>query len=62
MWDKNTSARLCAKNAGGAYARGGVYLRDTTVLVSVSKLRVQVHVTQYYRQPCMYLHSLVFMA
>ena len=31
--DKNTSARLCAKNAGGAYARGGAYLRDTTVLV-----------------------------
>ena len=61
MWDKNTSARLCTKNAGGAYARGGVYLRDTTVLVSVSKSRVQVHVTQYYRQPCMYLHSLVFM-
>ena len=30
--DKNTSARLCAKNAGEAYARGGVYLRDTTVL------------------------------
>ena len=29
--DKNTSARLCAKNAGGAYARGGAYLRDTTV-------------------------------
>ena len=28
--DKNTSARLCAKNAGGAYARGGAYLRDTT--------------------------------
>ena len=26
--DKNTSARLCAKNAGGAYARGGAYLRD----------------------------------
>ena len=22
---------LCAKNAGGAYARGGAYLRDTTV-------------------------------
>ena len=22
-WDKNTSARICAKNAGGAYARGG---------------------------------------
>ena len=31
--DKNTSAGLCAKNAGGAYARGGVYLRDTTVHV-----------------------------
>ena len=30
--DKNTSARLCAKNAGGAYARGGAYLRDTTVI------------------------------
>ena len=30
--DKNTSAGLCAKNAGGAYARGGAYLRDTTVL------------------------------
>ena len=30
--DKNTSAKLCAKNAGGAYARGGgAYLRDTTV-------------------------------
>ena len=34
VWDKNTSARHCAKNAGGAYARGGgAYLRDTTVLV-----------------------------
>ena len=32
--DKNTSAGLCAKNVGGgAYARGGAYLRDTTVLV-----------------------------
>ena len=29
--DKNTTARLRAKNAGGAYARGGAYLRDTTV-------------------------------
>ena len=28
--DKNTSAILCAKKAGGFYARGGVYLRDTT--------------------------------
>jgi len=27
------SAGLCAKNAGGAYARGGAYLRDTTVIV-----------------------------
>ena len=34
--DKNTSARLCAKNAGGAYARGGAYLRDTTVLQILS--------------------------
>ena len=31
--DKNTSARLCAKNAGGAYARGGAYLWDTMVYV-----------------------------
>ena len=34
--DKNTSAGLCAKNAGGAYAwggGGGAYLQDTTVLV-----------------------------
>ena len=30
--DKNTSVRVCAKNVGGAYARGGAYLRDTTVL------------------------------
>ena len=29
--DKNTSARVCAKNVGGAYARGGAYLWDTTV-------------------------------
>ena len=32
--DKNTPARLCAKNAGVAYARGGAYLRDTTVYIS----------------------------
>ena len=31
--DKNTSVRVCAKNPGGAYARGGAYLRDTTVLL-----------------------------
>ena len=29
--DKNTSTRLCAKNAGGTYAQGWAYLRDTTV-------------------------------
>ena len=28
--DENTSAILRAKKAGGFYARGGVYLRDTT--------------------------------
>ena len=31
--NKNTSAGLCAKNARGAYARGGAYLRDTTVYI-----------------------------
>ena len=31
--DENTSAKLCTKNAGGAYARGGAYLRDTTVVI-----------------------------
>ena len=29
--DKNTSVRVCTKNAGGAYAPGGAYLRDTMV-------------------------------
>ena len=32
--DKNTSAKPCPINAGGAYARGWAYLRDTTVHVS----------------------------
>ena len=33
MRDKSTSARLCAKNAGGGLMReGGAYLRDTTVI------------------------------
>ena len=45
--DKNTSARLCAKNAGGAYARGGAYLRDTTVydllMVYLFNLNVLIH-------------------
>ena len=31
MRDKNTSARLCAKNAEGAYAQGGEYLWGTMV-------------------------------
>ena len=26
---------LCAKNTGGAYARGGAYLRDTTVYIYI---------------------------
>ena len=37
MRDKNTSARLSAKTVGGAYARGGAYLRDTTVLVQKTR-------------------------
>ena len=44
--DKNTSARVCTKNAGG----GGAYLRDTTVLppnlpISVCPLLVSPGVT-----------------
>ena len=35
VWDKNTSARLSAKNAGGAYARGEANLRDTTVHIYI---------------------------
>ena len=42
--DKNTSAGLCAKNAGGAYARGGAYLRDTTVLKKKNR-RACINVT-----------------
>ena len=39
MRDKNTSARLSAKNAGGgAYARGGAYLRDTTVYIYITRV------------------------
>ena len=29
---QQTATALCAKNAGGDYARGGAYLRDTTVV------------------------------
>ena len=45
--DKNTSARLCAKNAGGggAYARGGAYLRDTTV----NSLEIPTHLPTVYK-------------
>ena len=39
MRDKNTSVRLCAKNAGVAYAREGAYLWDTTVILMYSVLR-----------------------
>ena len=38
MWDKNTSARPSAKNAGGGgglCARGGAYLRDFTILSNI---------------------------
>ena len=34
--DKNASARLCTKNAGGAYVRGGAYLRDITVYAPIA--------------------------
>ena len=45
--DENTSAGLCAKNAGGAYARGGAYLRDTTVGTSCHySIRYKVVATQ----------------
>ena len=40
--DKNTSVRVCAKNAGGAYARGGAYLRDTTVYIYIMHIRYPV--------------------
>ena len=32
--DKNTSAKLCAKKAGGLMHEGGAYLRDTTVVAN----------------------------
>ena len=36
-WDKNTSAKLCAENAGGGGGGGpmceGAYLRDSTVVI-----------------------------
>ena len=44
--DKNTSAELCAKNAGGAYARGRAYLRDTTVFLA--KLHYQTGLKHQY--------------
>ena len=33
--DENTCARTSAENVGGAYTRGGAYMRDATVFVSV---------------------------
>jgi len=32
--DKNTCARTLAENVGGAYTRGGAYMRDTTVITT----------------------------
>ena len=43
--DKNTSVELCAKNAGGAYARGEAYLRDTTVHVCQCDVHVSHSMT-----------------
>ena len=34
--------RVCAKNVGGAYARGGAYLRDTTVFTWVYKIDKEI--------------------
>ena len=45
--DKNTSARLCAKKAGGAYARGGAYLRDTTVHIKQDHNITESIIAQY---------------
>ena len=50
MQDKNTSAGLCAINAGGAYARGGAYLWDTTVSLWMLKFphdKLSVKLIQY---------------
>ena len=35
-WDKNTSAKLCAKIVGEAYTQGEAYSRDTMVLAGVT--------------------------
>ena len=42
---KNTLAGLCTKNAEGAYARGGPYLRDTMVQSSISTLGFLIYNT-----------------
>ena len=42
MRDKNASVRLSTKNAGGAYARRGAYLRDTTVYVTLLSVNQKV--------------------
>ena len=41
MRDKNTSVRVCAKNAGGAYARGRAYLRTLWYLLYVEGVYVE---------------------
>ena len=42
------TARLCAKNAGGAYVRGGAYLRDTTVYgMTMYSLKVEKILSPY---------------
>ena len=39
--DKNTSARLCAKKAGGAYARGGdVFARHYGTIIHTNLQRI----------------------
>ena len=55
--DKNTSARLCPKNAGGAYARVGAFLRDTTVYQKTKYVMQQIFSqnTQSKKQSHMYI-------
>ena len=43
--DKNTSARLCAKNAGGLMRRGA-YLRDTTGILIATALTLNSLLTK----------------
>ena len=54
--DENTSARLCAKNTGGAYAQGGAYLRDTTVFHLFDSHLVNVSLVEIHSE-CVRLHT-----